>query len=63
MQGIRGYSRPSPNGVTVDTQAMMVDLITVLKGGGVDREQAISAWTATWDQVDVTVSIPANVKN
>lgn len=64
MKGIIGYSRPGPHGgVQVDTEAMMVDLVTVAKAGGITREQFLTFATQTWDKVEVSVTIPKGAKN
>jgi hypothetical protein len=64
MEGINAYSRPSPDGgVTVDVERMTVDLITVLKAGGFTKEATLEFVGKIFDEVTVTVRIPASAKN
>jgi len=64
MDGIKGYSRPSPHGgVTVDVETMLVDLITVHKAGGTTKEAFMKLCEWTWGEVSVNTSLPSNKKN
>jgi hypothetical protein len=63
MDRINAYTTPSPNGVRVDTEGMLVDLITVCKAAGVSKEE-FRVWVAeTFDRVEVNISIPKDQQN
>ena len=65
MERINAYSRPSPDGrgVTVDTERMLVDLITVMKATGETKESFL-AWAAqTFDAVQIEIRVPPGAKN
>lgn len=56
MRGIKGYSKSSPTGgVIVDTEGMLVDLITVVKAVGTPKADFMTWVEATWDLVEVRV--------
>lgn len=61
--GIKAYARPSQGGVTIDVEAMIVDLITVYKASGHTLDQLQGLIAETWPQVEVRVEIPKGTKN
>jgi hypothetical protein len=64
MERLNAYSSPTPNGgVNVDTEGMAVDLITVLKMGGITKQQFLDFMSTTFDAVEVKISIPNEAKN
>jgi hypothetical protein len=64
MEGINAYSRRSPDGgITVDVERMAVDLITVMKAAGADKDTFLDMLGRTFDEVKVEVRIPNRAKN
>jgi hypothetical protein len=63
MEGIRAYSRPAPyGGVTIDTEQMLVDLVTVCKAGGISKETFLEEVHFKWNLVKVKVSVAKGAK-
>lgn len=59
QDGLNAYSRSDgKGGVIVDTQGMAVDLIMVLKAGGIPRHEFLANMAGTWDEVHVEVVPP-----
>jgi hypothetical protein len=64
MEGINAYSRPSADGgITVDSERMLVDLITVLKASGATKESFLEWAAQTFDAVEVEIRLPSSAKN
>lgn len=64
MERIKAYSTPSPDGgVTVDIEGMLVDLITIVKAGGITKKIFLDQTSKTFDEVEVMVTIPDKNKN
>lgn len=62
--GIMAYSSSNKEGgVTVDTESMIVDLITVFKAGGYSLSQLHDYITAQWPSITVEASLPKSAKN
>lgn len=57
MERINAYSRPDgKGGIIVDLEGMAVDVVTVAKGAGYDREQFLANMAQTFDEVQVEVT-------
>lgn len=57
------YARPTPQGLSIDTEGMMVDLITFLKVGGMTKTEFLLEADHMWDEVEVELYIPNASKN
>lgn len=61
--GISGYSRPSQDGgVTIDVESMMLDLIMVIKAGGIPKAEFINEFSKMFDECHVEINIPKEHK-
>ena len=64
MERINAYCKPSPDGgVTVDIEGMMVDMITIVKAGGINKKAFLDKASKTFDEVEVKVEISKNKIN
>lgn len=63
MERINAYTRPTQDGVTVDVEGMLVDLVTVMKAGGHSKEQFLALAAQVFDDVQVDIRIPKGHKN
>jgi hypothetical protein len=64
MDRINAYTTRAPDGSTsVDIEGMMVDLITIVKVGGVPKADFLDFAAEVFDEVTVNVSIPQRQKN
>ena len=56
MDGIKGYSKPTPDGgISVDVEGMLVDAITILKATGHPKEACVADFGKLWDEVKVSI--------
>jgi hypothetical protein len=60
---LNAYSRPTADGVTVDVELMMLDLITVLKASGVPLRPLLEKIADLYTEVEVEINIPNSKKN
>jgi hypothetical protein len=65
ISGLAGYTSPAPDGkgVIIDTERMALDLITILKADGWTKDQFTSNLGNMFDNVQVSIKIPAASKN
>ena len=59
MDRINAYITPSDDGgITVDVEGMTVDLVTIMKATGGNREAFLKFVGDIYDAVEVTITIP-----
>lgn len=64
MERINAYSTPTQDGgVSVDVEAMAVDLVTVFKAGGFPKADFLDWISEIFDNTQVQISIPNSAKN
>jgi hypothetical protein len=64
IAGLQAYTTEVEEGLRIDTEGMLVDLITVLKAAGQDNKLGFLSYVSqTWDEVKVEVLISEDKRN
>lgn len=64
MERLNAYcTKTADGGVNVDTEGLIVDLVTVLKASGIPKEEFLRGCNEIWDEVQVSLEIPDRAKN
>jgi hypothetical protein len=64
MHRANAYATPAADGgVNIDVEGMMVDLIAIVKTGGITRDMLLDKIREMWNEVQVEVTIPNEAKN
>jgi hypothetical protein len=63
MSRINAYTTQKQGGVSIDIEGMCLDIITILKSTGQNKEQFLKDFSKMWDDCTVLSVVPKSAKN